>query len=133
MRLLSAALACLMLSACGLGSVEDPNEVFVDAFLNKHLAKIETDPEFPKAVVSSIRKCARPKLLVAAKKISDGDKTKILNGISGTLQEFEIGRAMEAQLSGEEDALTKPVNSILGDCLVTGLFDAMPQGDPSKN
>jgi hypothetical protein len=71
--------------------------------------------------------------LAAAKKISDDDKTKILNGISGTLKEFEIGRAMEAQLSGEEDALTKPVNSILGDCLVTGLFDAIPQGNPSKN
>lgn len=133
MRLLSVTFAFIMLSACGSGAVEDPNEVFVDTFLNKHLTKIETDPEFPKAVVSSIRKCARPKLLVAAKKISAGDKTKILNGVSGTLQEFNIRRRMEAELRGEEDAFTKPVNSILGDCMLTAVFDKIPKGDASKN
>lgn len=80
-------------------------------------------------MVSSIRKCARPPLLVAGKKIADVDKAKILNGISGTLKEFAISRSWLI----EEDALAKPVNSILGDCLATALLDAIPKGDASKN
>lgn len=115
MRIYLAAMAFFVLSACGAGINLDPNEVFVDAFLNKHLTKPEgsTSEGPPKAVIESVRNCARPSLLIAAKDLSDEDKTKILNNIITSYDDLADG----PEPTPEDVALAQPVNSIIAGCL----------------
>lgn len=115
MRIYLAATAFFVLSACGSGINSDPNEVFADAFLNKHLTIPQgSDLEGPpQVVIDSVRNCARPSLLIAAKDLSDEDKTKILNSIITSYEDLADG----SEPTPEDVALAQPLNSIIAGCL----------------
>ncbi len=115
MRVHAITLALFALSACGPGITSDPNEVFVDAFLSKHLTIPQgSDLEGPsKVVIDSVRNCARPSLLVAAKNLSDEDKTKILNNIITSYEDLADG----SKPMPEDVPLAQPLNSIIAGCL----------------
>lgn len=131
MRIHAITLALFALSACGPGITSDPNESFVDAFLNKHLTKPQgsTSEGPPQVVIDSVRNCARPSLLVAAKNISDADKAKILNNIITSYEDF----ADSPEPTPEDVALSRTVNSIIAGCLGASMMqEQMSKGSEGQ-
>lgn len=113
MRILAIALVSLALQGCNKAETADPNAAFVDAFLEKHLTPPPGSESrgMPKAVADSVRNCARPGLLVEAAKLSDADKTQILNLLT------QMASSAEALPDPEALAKAEGMNAVAAGCL----------------
>ena len=119
----------LLLAGCSKGSAENPNEVFVDSLLDKHLTRPQGSSSKgpPKQVVDSIKSCARPSLLLASKDISSEDKNKILNMLV-SVETIE----QPPEPSSEELTVYQPLASMLAGCMAAASMQSEMTKDTDR-
>jgi hypothetical protein len=108
-------LAAMVLVSCGQGAPSNPNEVFVDALLDKHFTRPDAlqGAEIPQKTIDSMRDCARPSLLSASKGISEEDKARILVMVESA---NDLTKSYEP--NGGVLEVYQPLAEILGECLM---------------